>query len=248
MSRRTRGLLTVPLGAAILAGLIAAAAGLPSFGHGTSAYGAWVARQMVPARGTTDVVAPVVFDVRALDTLGEELILFSAAAACVLFLRTLVPAERDRGRRLRDLPAIDVAPVRALARLLLPATVVLGAYIVAHGQISPGGGFQGGVVLAALALLAVAAGRAAGVRHQRTTSAVEVAEAFGAGAFVLLGIGGLVFATAAFENFLGKGSPGELISGGTIPLANIAVGIEVTAAFALIFVELLQSGAEGGEG
>jgi multicomponent Na+:H+ antiporter subunit B len=245
VSHRARGLLFLPLGAALLAALVAATAGLPDFGHGTSAYGEWVADHMVEARGTTNVIAPVVFDVRGFDTVGEELILFAAATACVLLLRTLAPAGRRRRRR--DLPAIDVAPVHALARLLVAPVVVLGAYVVAHGAITPGGGVQGGVVLACLALVLVAAGHAAAVRHEATISGVELAEAVGAGAFVLLGIGGLVFAGAAFENFLGPGTPGDLVSGGTVALGNIAVGIEVTAAFALIFVELLQSGAEGRE-
>jgi multicomponent Na+:H+ antiporter subunit B len=246
MSRRLRGLLFLPLGAAVFAGLVAATAGLPDFGHGTSEYGEWVADNMVGARGTTNVVAPVVFDLRAFDTVGEELILFAAAAACALLLRTLVSEERER--RLRELPAVDVPPVRALARLLVAPVVVLGAYVVAHGAITPGGGFQGGVILSSLALVLVGAGRAALARREGTTTGVELAEAVGAGAFVLLGIGGLVFATAAFENFLGPGTPGDLVSGGIIPLANVAVGIEVAAAFALIFVELIQSGAEGGDG
>jgi multicomponent Na+:H+ antiporter subunit B len=236
VSRRGRGLLFLPIGGLALAGLIAACTGLPDAGWGASAYGRFVADQMVDRRGTTDVVSAVTFDLRAFDTLGEEFILFAAAAACALILRVQAGADPDT-RRERHAPAIAFAGMHALAAWLVAPTVVLAAYIISHGHITPGGGFQGGVIAASASLLVFAAGRGA---ITRSVPALEVTEALGAGAFALLGVGGLVFATAAFANFLGPGTPGDLLSGGTIPLANIAVGIEVAAAFTLIFVELFE--------
>ena len=52
--------------------------------------------------------------------------------------------------------------------------------------------------------------------------------------------GGQGVATAAgvfFENFIALGTPGTVLSAGTIPLSNIAVGIEVAGAFLLLFTE-----------
>jgi multicomponent Na+:H+ antiporter subunit B len=49
-----------------------------------------------------------------------------------------------------------------------------------------------------------------------------------------------VFGAAFFENFLGKGTPGELLSAGTIPLSNAAVGLAVTGGFVFMLSEFLQ--------
>ena len=43
----------------------------------------------------------------------------------------------------------DDVIVKAVARLLVPFIVVYALYVVMHGHYSPGGGFQGGVILAA---------------------------------------------------------------------------------------------------
>ena len=43
--------------------------------------------------------------------------------------------------------------VRSLADSYLPIALVLGFYVILHGNISPGGGFQGGVLAASAFLL-----------------------------------------------------------------------------------------------
>jgi multicomponent Na+:H+ antiporter subunit B len=50
----------------------------------------------------------------------------------------------------------------------------------------------------------------------------------------------MVFATVFLKNFLGFGTPGELLSAGTIPLLSMAVGLEVTGAFVLLWSEFLD--------
>jgi multicomponent Na+:H+ antiporter subunit B len=77
---------------------------------------------------------------------------------------------------------------------------------------------------------------------------VELAEAGGALGFALIGLGGLVFAATFFENFFALGTQGSLLSGGTIPLSNLVVGLEVTGALVLIFSEFLEeTRSMGGE-
>ena len=60
-------------------------------------------------------------------------------------------------------------------------------------------------------------------------------------AFVLIGLGGLIATGVFFENFLPKGTPASLLSGGMIPLANISVGIEVAGALLMVLSELSTS-------
>jgi multicomponent Na+:H+ antiporter subunit B len=104
-------------------------------------------------------------------------------------------------------------------------------------------------VLTAALLLVYAAGQILALERVRPVDLVEVAEALGAGAFLLVALGGLVFAGAAMENFLPLGTAGELLSAGTIPVLNAAVGVEVAAAVTLILTELLDQALlrHGGE-
>jgi multicomponent Na+:H+ antiporter subunit B len=140
------------------------------------------------------------------------------------------------------------APLRSLGGVLVAPMLVLGADLVAHGHLTPGGGFQGGVLLAAALLLVYAAGHVMAVRRVRPMALVEVTHALGAAAFGLVAVGGLVFAGAAMANFLGFGTESQLLSGGTIPVLNVAVGVEVTGALTLIASEFLeQLLLQGGE-
>jgi len=69
---------------------------------------------------------------------------------------------------------------------------------------------------------------------------VEVSEAFGAASYGFIGLGGLIFAGEFFKNFLPLGNAGFLLSGGTIPLSNVGVALEVSGAFVLLWTEFLD--------
>jgi multicomponent Na+:H+ antiporter subunit B len=118
--------------------------------------------------------------------------------------------------------------------------LVLGLYIVVHGALTPGGGFQGGVILAGALLLVYAAGQVMALQRLRPVSLVEVADAAGAAAYILVAVAGLVFGAAAMDNVLPTGTTGSLLSGGTVPVLSVAVGVEVTAAVTLILSEFVD--------
>jgi multicomponent Na+:H+ antiporter subunit B len=122
----------------------------------------------------------------------------------------------------------------------VPLLVAFGGYVVIHGQLTPGGGFQGGVVLAAGVLAVLLAGRYLALRVLAPRLGLEAAEALGAASYGLIGLGGLLFGSAFFDNFLPLGQAGHLLSAGTMPLNSLAVGIEVAAAFLLTWTEFLD--------
>jgi multicomponent Na+:H+ antiporter subunit B len=226
-----------------LGGLVAGAVtGLPRFGHPRGPYATAAVELSLGERHVTNTVSGVTFDVRGIDTLGEELILFCAAIGATLLLR----AVREPGRaeeaieHAEEVRASAPSSLRALGAALVGPVLVLGVYVVAHGALTPGGGFQGGVILAAALLLVYAAGQVVALERVRPVDLVEVAEAVGAVAYVLVAAGGLVFAAAAMDNFLPLGTQGSLLSGGTIPVLSVAVGVEVTGAITLILSELLD--------
>jgi multicomponent Na+:H+ antiporter subunit B len=242
VSRRARLGLGLGSLAALAALVVWAVAGLPDFGHPRGPYAELAPKIMVQERHVANAVTGVTFDLRGFDTLGEELILFVAALGAAVLLRAqrseraerrAEEAEERRGPSTAD-------SVRALGAVLVGPMLLLGIYIVAHGALTPGGGFQGGVILAGALLLVYAAGQIAAVRRVRPVSLVEVADSVGAASYVLVALAGLVFGAAVMDNFLPTGSLGSLLSGGIVPVLSIAVGVEVTAAMTLILSEFVD--------
>ena len=242
MSRRAR--LGLGLGSlAALGALLAwAVLGLPDFGHPRGPYADLAPRIMLEERHVTNTVTGVTFDLRGFDTLGEELILFVAALGAAVLLRaqrTERRAERAAEGEERRGPATADA-LRALGAVLVGPVLLLGIYVVVHGALTPGGGFQGGVILAGALLLVYAAGQAVAVERVRPVSLVEIADSVGAAAYTLVAVAGLVFGVAAMDNVLPDGTTGSLLSGGIVPVLSVAVGVEVTAAVTLILSELVD--------
>ena len=234
MTRRARLGLFVA-GALGLAGLLAwGLAGLADFGHYPGPYGDVVNRAVVGERHVPSAIAAVVFDYRGLDTLGEELILFASVSAVALLLREA----REEEATARDLVASE--PVRAVGLLAVGPVVLLGLFLVTFGYVSPGGGFQGGVALAAGFVLVYAAGSYRAYRSLTPTRFVDLAEGIGAGIFPALGLATLAAGSAFLENALPLGKAGSLLAGGTIPVLNWAVAVAVAAAIVLIVSEFLE--------
>jgi multicomponent Na+:H+ antiporter subunit B len=197
---------------------------------------------MAGNRHIDNVINGITFDLRGIDTLGEELILFCAATGATLLLRSIRPEERPRAaREATERERMEMpASLRVAGALLVGPVITLGIYIVTHGTLSPGGGFQGGVILAGALLLVYVAGQMVALDRLRPIALVEIAHAAGAAAYVLVAIGGLVFATAVMANFLPLAPAGSLLSGGTVGVLNVAVGLEVTGAVTLILTEFLD--------
>jgi multicomponent Na+:H+ antiporter subunit B len=229
----------LPLFLVSVAGLAAllgyGVAGLPAFGDYHGPYGLVLNQVVLAQRHTTNAVAAVVFDYRGFDTLGEELMLFAAVAATALILRE---AREEEAREIVD--AVRSEPVRLVGLAAVPVVVLLGLFVAAFGYLTPGGGFQGGTVVALGLLLVYLAAEHGAYRRLTPTAVVDVFEGGGAAAFVALALGALAGGFAFQENFLPLGKIGALTSGGSIPLLNWATAIEVMAAFLLLFGEFLE--------
>jgi multicomponent Na+:H+ antiporter subunit B len=230
-------------GPGLLAVLLIGLHGLPAFGDYHVVYGLLVARVEPVARRATDLVTALNFDLRAFDTLGEEFILFASVAGVALLLRHLRDEDEDvsRAQGLEDHRFAGASEsLRVMSLVLVPLLVALGVYLALHGALTPGGGFQAGVVLATAPLAALLAGRYFALKRAAPEWALEGLEAIGAAAYALIGLGGLIFAGVYFKNYLPLGEPGKLLSAGMMPLNSIAVGLEVTGAFLLIWTEFLD--------
>jgi multicomponent Na+:H+ antiporter subunit B len=243
VSRRTRLWLLLAGGAGLTVLLVAACLELPSFGGESHPYGDRAVRASL-ARHTANTISSVNFDQRAFDTLGEMTILFGAVLGCVVLLRQT----RDE-HRARPEPAEVAVPVRRYAVVVLPVALLSGLYIVAHGQLSPGGGFQGGVVAAtALHLLYLGADYRA-LERIRPVGLYEVGDALAASAYLVTGLAGLIGTGAFLANtLLPYGTFNTLSSGGTVPLLNAAIGMEVACAVVVLLARFLDQAVEIEEG
>jgi multicomponent Na+:H+ antiporter subunit B len=229
--------------AAALGGLLVwGMTGLPPFGDYRGPYGLVLNQVAVPERHATNVVAAVTFDYRGVDTMVEEFILFAAVIGVAILLRNMrfeeehEPEEQARGRRV---PGTSNA-VRVIGLTLLGPIVLFGLYVVAHGHLTPGGGFQGGVVLATGALLVYLSGEYVTLRRVSPEVLTDAAESVGAAGYVAIGLLGVVAGATFLTNVLPLGRPGALLSAGTIPPINLAVGLEVTGGFMLLLSECLE--------
>jgi multicomponent Na+:H+ antiporter subunit B len=242
MSRTVRLAMFGLSGAGLLAVLVIGLNGLPSFGDYRGVYGLVINRTEVGLRHATDLVTAVNFDIRAFDTLGEEFILFTSVTGVVVLLRHLrsdAGIESSRGLEGHRFAGASSA-LRTASLVLIPLLVSLGWYTVVHGALTPGGGFQGGVILAAGPVAILLAGRYLALRRAAPEWALESLEAAGAAGYTLMGLAGLIFVSVFLKNFVALGSPGKLLSAGMIPLNSIAVGLEVTGAFLLTWTEFLD--------
>ncbi|MFF4112848.1 MnhB domain-containing protein [Streptomyces sp. NPDC001714] len=239
MNRRLRLWLLGVGGAGLGALLVAACLDLPAFGRRSHPYGERAVRASL-ARHTANVISSVNFDQRAYDTLGEMSILFAAVLGCVVLLRQARDEHRSDPR-----PAEVALPVRRYALLVVPVALVTGLYVIAHGQLSPGGGFQGGVVAAtALHLLYLGADYRA-LERVRPIGVFEVTDSLAACSYVVLGLAGVLAGTAFLANtLLPYGTFNTLSSGGLVPLLNAAIGMEVASAVVVLLARFLDQAVE----
>jgi multicomponent Na+:H+ antiporter subunit B len=216
---------------------------LPGAGTIPHPYGARAVRAAF-SHHTANAVMSVTLDQRGLDTLGEELILFGASVGTLLLLRRLAD---EIEQETADYGAEDVYDaLRQMGYLLLPVTLLVGCYVVLHGGVSPGGGFQGGCVLATGLYLAYLAGDYRILQRLEPAGLVDVAEAAGAFAYVAVGLGALATGATYLTDWLPLGRQGDLWGGGTVPVLNVAIGVEVAAAFVLIVGKFLEHARRSG--
>lgn len=131
--------------------------------------------------------------------------------------------------------------------LVLPILLTLGLYIIIHGHLSPGGGFQGGVLIAgAIAIIYIGYGFK-WVNNGIAANTFKIAEDIGALGFIILAFIGLVGSGVFFGNILKKGNPGDLFSSGSIFLMNFAVGFKVFAGISFLLLIMIANLKSKGE-
>ena len=187
--------------------------------------------------GAPNIVTAVVVNYRAFDTLGEVTVLFIAALGLGAILSRRTPGGRGGGTSgLTDASLI----VRRGAGFLFPLILLFGSYIFLHGHLTPGGGFQGGTVLASAFLLLYLSIPGYHLRARPLT----VVESLAGLTFVIIGLIGLGVGGYFLNNFLPKGSVYALFSAGVIPIIYAAIGLKVGAELAGMVANMIETKEE----
>jgi energy-converting hydrogenase B subunit I len=145
--------------------------------------------------------------------------------------------------------------VRTVANQLILFILIFGLYVIAHGHLTPGGGFQGGAVVVSGIVMLLVAFNAKELKKSLRERVLSIMESTGALIFAALAFAGL--GTVFFYNFL-VGSPifgdipnplgpnpGNFWTAGFIPLMNFAVGLKVVAGLSAVVLALaLFAGGE----
>ncbi|MDD4308864.1 MAG: MnhB domain-containing protein [Candidatus Cloacimonetes bacterium] len=182
-----------------------------------------------------NVVTAIVVTYRGLDTLGEVTVLFLATAGVGFLLKR----KHDMVNHRRKCSEILCTG----ASLLTPLIVLFGVYIFAHGHLSPGGGFQGGVVIASGFLLLVMANISFHFSH----NLIHFSESISGFIYVLLGLAGLVLLGAnSFldPRYLPAGKWLDIVSTGAVPIIYSIIGIKGGSELCSVIDSLQHGGTE----
>ncbi|RKX83085.1 MAG: sodium:proton antiporter [Spirochaetes bacterium] len=167
--------------------------------------------------GAANLVTAIVVTYRGLDTLGEVTILFLTAAIAAFFLKSKDTFSKRKVTESSEL-------LKTASSMLVPLIFTLGIYVFVNGHLTPGGGFQGGAILASGLVLLLLSEPLKKVNSVLFT----VVESFSGLFYVGIGIAGIFLAGGFLDNsILPLGEFGTLLSAGVLPVIYIFVGLKV---------------------
>ena len=218
--------------------LLQTAAFLPPLGNPGNPANNEVSRRYIEQgmqeTGAVNIVAGMILDYRAFDTLGESNVLFIAACSVLILLR--ISSEKHGGDAVAQLeaeaddrmyePKNDLI-LQRIASFLVPLILLFGVYIIMNGHISPGGGFSGGAVMGAGLILYLNAFGFKKTERFFTFKTFKVVSLCALSFYAFSKAYSFFTGANHLSSFITPGTPGRLFSAGLIPYLNIAVGLVV---------------------
>jgi multicomponent Na+:H+ antiporter subunit B len=221
---------------ALIAILLYTVSDLPKFGVADAPTNNEVAQKYIEEgledTGAANIIAGMILDYRAFDTLGESTVLFIAVSAVIILLKKdpdNLDEEEEAEVRREELLAKSQPNIilRMIASILVPFILLFGAYVVLNGHISPGGGFSGGAIMGGALILFASA---YGFKKMETFFTFKTFTGITSTALLVYACSkAYSFFTGAnhLESYIPKGIPGAILSGGLILPLNICVGMIV---------------------
>lgn len=189
-----------------------------------------------------NIVAAIITDYRAFDTLGETTVLFASIAAVISVL-SIGSHKNKKEKEEKEEKEDGHLIVKTITRLIIPYIQLYGFFIIIHGHLSPGGGFSGGAVLGSSIILLTLSFSMKTASKQISHKVSQMIETTGLLWFIALGLIGIVLGNVFLSNkeagiFLGKF--GEVMSGGVIPLITIGIGMKVASTMVTLFHTIIK--------
>ena len=222
----------------IIALLLTTAANLPPFGSPDNPVNNEVSAHYITQgqteTGAVNIVAGMILDYRAFDTLGESNVLFIAAVTVLVLLRlapskdgrpTTEQLEAEADDRMYE-PKHDMI-LQHQANLLVPLILLFGIYVVMNGHISPGGGFSGGAIMGAGLILYLNAFGFKKTERFFTFKTFQIVSLMALAFYACSKAYSFFTGANHLQSIFTPGTPGMLFSAGLIPYLNIAVGLVV---------------------
>ena len=245
--RKFYKLMSAVLCITIIVFLLVTVAELPEFGNANNPmnnemYERYIEKGMEET-GAVNVVAGVILDYRAFDTLGESHVLFIATCCVMILLRLDSKGkgkeEAEENDRIYE-PKND-AILQYIARFLVPIIMLYGIYVVFNGHLSPGGGFSGGAIIGAGLILYLIANGFKKTERFFTAKTFSVISVTALGFYSISKTYSFFTGANHLDSFISAGTPGKLLSAGLILPLNIAVGM-VVACTMYSFYALFRKG------
>jgi len=188
--------------------------------------------------GAANLVTAVVVSYRSFDTLGEITILFLTAAIISFFLKL---SNEDENKIIIHKGTSEI--LQTASQLLIPLIFLFGVYVFINGHLTPGGGFQGGAIIASGVVLAIMANPNMTINH----TVIVWVESLSGVTVVIIGVLGIILGGGFLDSTLdgyGLGEFGTVFSAGTIPVIYSLVGLKVGAEISNILNKYQKSQKE----
>lgn len=190
--------------------------------------------------GAVNIVAGMILDYRAFDTLGESHVLFVATITVLILLRLNKKGSTGINDRIFE-PKNDTI-LQLVATFLVPIIIIFGIYIILNGHLGPGGGFSGGAVIGAGLVLYVNAFGFAKTERFFTEKTYKWVCFFSLSFYCLAKSYSFYTGANQLHSVIPKGTPGAILSSGLILPLNIAVGLVVACTMYAFYAMFRKGG------
>ena len=181
--------------------------------------------------GSANAVTNIVLGYRAFDTLGEVTVLFISALGVSIII------SNSNGFMTRSKSGFIL---RTGSKMILPIILIVAIYVITHGHLTPGGGFQGGAMIAAAMLLMALSDP----QFFPSIRNFKILEGFAGTAFIVIGLIGISATGYFLSNFMDTGMIGNLFSAGTLPILYTFIGLKVGSELTNIIADFVGKEAK----
>ncbi len=234
--------------------LVATVSYMPPTGEVTNPTNNEVAQRYIESgleeTGATNVVAGMILDYRAFDTLGESHVLFVAAITVIILLRVDKNRKKTDGALDEDMAEVydrNYEPkndtiLAKVAVVLVPMIMIFGIYVILCGHLGPGGGFSGGAIIGAGLILYLNAFGFEKTERFFTEKVYRRITVCALGFYAIAKCYSFFCGANHLESGISTGTPGAIISAGLILPLNIAVGCVVACTMYGFYVLFRKGG------